>query len=737
MNNSNRKCLSSIARTCLPVLLGLLINVSGVAAQSNLLEEVIVTAQKREQNLQEVPIAVAAFTGEIVETAAGINITGLNGLKPNIILQTEGLIPNVPMFSIRGMSHSDPDPNSDPKISTVIDGVYVPFVAGAMLDLYDVDRVEVLRGPQGTLFGKNNTAGTINVVTSRPTGEFGVGLKVGVGENGHRQYQAKINTSSFADGKLAAKLALNYRDYDGFAKNLATGNDLNSSEVRSGRGALAWTPSETFDATLIVDHIKEDVVGPAGKSVVDPNRDPYEINASAFDPISDTKTTGVTLETNWQLAEGTLTSVLGYRDLEYLNRGDFDGLPNDPGLDVVRDFDGDFYSAEVRYHSSFGDNFNYVAGLYYLEDSWNQKNTVLVNPAVSTFGINSQDGKSYAAFFQGDYAFTDRLTLTAGGRYTRDEKDYSLDSTTFVGGNAVSNFKVTPDDDWDHFSPRVALEYHANEQMMVYASIADGYKGGGYNSRGTLPENIGPYDEETVLAYELGIKSDWMDGKLRVNAAVFYNKYEDLQVGVQRPGSARPENVTTNAAEAETSGAELEITFVPIENLVIGLNLGYLDAEYSDFCDDTNGASPEPFESDCGGTVQEVIQNGEIAYLVDEDQTHLDLANAPEWSASFVLEYSFAVGNLGMLELHGDGRYTDEYNTWGRSNDKDFYRDSVTLYNANISLVDIDERYKVTVYGRNLGDEEVISGAVKTGANPIIQYYQAPREFGAEFIVNF
>ncbi|MGI9294028.1 MAG: TonB-dependent receptor plug domain-containing protein, partial [Pseudomonadales bacterium] len=138
----------------------------GVGSSARMLEEVIVTAQKREQGQQDVPIAVAAFTGEMVEKAGAFNITGINGIKPNIILQTEGLVPNVPMFSIRGMNHSDPDPNSDPKISTVIDGVYTPFVAGALLDLFDIERVEVLRGPQGTLFGKNNLAGTVNVVSS-------------------------------------------------------------------------------------------------------------------------------------------------------------------------------------------------------------------------------------------------------------------------------------------------------------------------------------------------------------------------------------------------------------------------------------------------------------------------------------------------------------------------------------------------------------------------------------------
>jgi iron complex outermembrane receptor protein len=732
--------LSRAVSSALVLIAGSGMSVSNVQAQaggvSSTLEEVIVTAQKREQNIQDVPISVAAFTGDMVEVAAGVNITGLNGLKPNIILQTEGLVPNVPMFSIRGMNHSDPDPNRDPRISSVIDGVYMPFVAGALLDLFDIDRLEVLRGPQGTLFGKNNTAGTINVVTARPTGEFGGKVKLGFGENGHQQYQAKINTSSFADDTLAAKVALSYREYDGYAKNLTNGHKLNSSESFSGRAALVWTPSDNFDATMIVDHVDEEVVGPAGKSVSDPNPNVHEVTISDFDPIADTETTGLMLEMNWGLGDGTLTSVIGYRELEYLNRGDFDGLDNGAGLDVTRDFDGDYKSIELRFASTIGEKFNYLVGVYYLDDQWEQANTVVVNAAVSTFGINEQDGTSYALFTQVDYDFNEKWTGTLGGRYSVDEKDYSLESTTFVGGNPISNFLATPDEDWSNFSPRVALEYRPREDLMLYASVADGYKGGGFNSRGTVEANIGPYDEETVRAYEIGWKGDWLDGTLRLNGAVFFNEYEDLQVGVSGQGSVRVENITANAGEVETSGLELELTWLPTDNLQIGATFGYLDAEYTEFCADTDGPEPLPRPSNCGGSVTLVDQNGQPAWLVDEDQTHLDLANAPELSGSLLLDMDIPL-SAGVVTLHADARYTDRYNTWGRGNDPGFYRDSVTLFNAHLTFEDNDERYKVTVYGRNLSDEDVRSGSVRTGSNPIIQYYQSPREFGAEFTYHF
>ncbi|MEZ5557833.1 MAG: TonB-dependent receptor [Pseudomonadales bacterium] len=719
-------------------LAGILLPLAAHAASEKaVIEEIVVTAQKREQSQQDVPISIAAFTGEMVETAGAFNITGINGLAPNVVLQTEGLVPNVPMFAIRGMNHSDPDPNSDPKISTVIDGVYVPFVAGALLDLFDLERVEVLRGPQGTLFGKNNLAGTVNIVTSRPTGEMGGSVRATVGENGLRHYRAKLNSDTFADGTMAAKLALSKRDYDGYSKNITTGSKLGGNDVVAARGALEFTPSETFNGVLIVDYTKDETDGPSGFSLGVPEiaGDPYK-SAMSFDPYIETETTGVTLNADWSLGEGTLSLVGGYRDLDYYNRGDFDGLPNDPGLDVTRDFKGDYQSLELRYASPLDRRFDYVAGLYYIQDQWKQVNDVIANAVVGTFGINKQDGKSYAAFFQGNYHVTDRLTLTAGGRFTWDEKDYSLLSQTLMNGVVVAEFTAPLNDDWSNFSPRIAADFALNDNMMFYASISRGYKGGGYNSRGTLPENIGPYDEETVTAYEVGMKSDLLDGVLRFNAAIFLNEYEDLQSSVTRQGAVRTENITTNIAEAETSGAEVELTWLPTEYLQLGINLAYLDSKYTDFCDDVDGPSVAPFPSDCGGPITPVLVAGVTQYLVAEDQTHLDLANAPRWSGSLTADLDVPVAS-GFVKVHGDVRYTDDYNTWGRDNDPGFVRDSVALINGHVAYEDADQRYQVMLYGRNLTDKEVMSGAIRTGVNPLIQYYQPPREFGLELTVNF
>lgn len=707
------------------------------------LGEMIVTAQKREENIQEIPLSVAAFTGEMVEQSGGTNITTINGIAPNIILQTEGLVPNVPMYSIRGMNHSDPDPNSDPKTSTIIDGVYVPFVAATMLDMFDIDRVEVLRGPQGTLFGKNNLAGTINVISSRPTGEFGGKVSATVGENGLQHYKFLVNTPSFGGDMFAAKFAGAYREYDGYVTNVTTGKELHGQEVKSWRGAIEFTPSEVFSSALIIDHTDDETDGPGGHSL-DPGipaiaGDEYKA-ALNFDPYTETKTTGFVLDMNWKLGGGTLTAVLGHRDLEYFNRGDYDGTPyvGQPprqALDVGRDFDGDTQSAELRFASSWSDRLDYVLGIYYQQDEWQQINdvTVFTTPnLVATYGKNEQEGKSYAAFAQGDVHVTEALTLTLGGRFTKDEKEYTLASDSLTNGVVTGSFVAEKDDNWDNFSPRVAMQYDLSDKSMLYASVSEGYKGGGYNSRATLPELVGPYEEETVIAYEVGIKSDLMNDRLRLNIAAFFNKYDDLQASVQRPGAIRAESITTNVAEVEIKGLEIEMTALVTDNLRIGANVGLLDSEYTKFCDDTDGASAY-FPSNCNGFEQE-FRPGQ--WLIAEDQTHLDLPNAPDTSASLLFDYDLPI-TIGTVALHADLRYTDKYNTWGRSLDPGFYRDSVTLVNAHVSFSDRDERYRITLYGKNLTDEEVMSGAVVTGTNPITQFYQPQREAGIEGIFFF
>lgn len=716
------------------------------------IEEIIVTAQRRAESVQDVPIAIAAFGATAVEAAGVANITGLNGLAPNIVVQTQGLVANVPMISIRGMGSSDPDPNADPKVSTIIDGIYVPFVAGAMLDLFDIERVEVLKGPQGVLFGKNNLAGTINIITARPTDDAGGEVRATIGSNGLRQFRGKVNSGRFADGMLAAKLAVNLRDYDGYSTNVLTGNDLNTEKVRAVRGAIDFRPSDAISSTLVLDWIDQKTVGPAphvidnGSAAWDllPDEVKTDIRKAAvpFDPFAETEAYGASWTASVDVAGGQLTALAGYRRLDYLTRGDFDGLITPvPGLDVTRDFSGSSRSAEIRYVSESGRRIDYVVGLYVQSDDWTQNNTVRSTPAVTSLASLDQSTTSYAGFALVNLHATDEFTLSAGGRYSRDKRNYEIDTRVTNNGAPVpaSSFQGTFKESWGQFTPRLTAEYRFSPSVMAYASYSRGYKAGGYNSRGTIPENVGPYEPETVTAYEVGAKTDLFDRALRFNAAAFLNRFDDLQGAVTRQGAVRPENVTINVAAAETYGLELEATYRPNRHLTISANLARLVARYTDFCADTNGVftngAPEP--NQCGPATPVLlggVPNG--TFVVPVDSTDLDLANAPKYSASVSIDYRVEVP-LGAFGIHADARYADRYNTWGRSNDPAYYRGEVVLLNAHLSLESPGETWAVSIYGRNLTNRKVMSGAISAGATPIQQFYQPPREFGVDLTARF
>lgn len=712
--------------------------------------EILVTAQRRSESVQDVPIAISAFNSDMVEASGSTNITSLNGLAPNVVLQTQGLVANVPMISIRGMNTSDPDPNADPKVSTIIDGVYIPFVSSTMLDLFDVERIEILKGPQGVLFGKNNLAGTLNVISSRPTDDFGGEARVSFGSFGLKQFRGKLNSGRFADDALAAKVAVNFRDYNGYSRNVITGNRLNGANVKSVRGALEYDRGGSFDSTLIVDWLKQKTTGPAPHVLDngDPNWDllPDEVKtdvrkaAVLFDPFANTESYGGSWNSNLDVGWGTISAVLGYRHLDYVTRGDFDGLITPaPQLDVTRDFSGKSKSGELRYVSPAGEPVDFVVGVYYQTDQWRQFNTVLANPTTTTLAQLNQDTESYAVFALVNAHPAEGLTLSIGGRYSHDSKDYDISSQVFVNGNQISSFTSNLKANWSEFTPRLTVNYELSPDAMIYANYSQGYKAGGFNSRGTIPENIGPYNPERVTAYEIGIKSDLFDRLLRLNIAGFVNKYRDLQSSVTRMGAVRAENITTNIAAAKISGFEIESLLRPASGLTIGANVAYLDARYTDFCADTNGVftngAPEPGQ--CAPAVPILINgvpNGTFA--VPTDSSGLDLANAPEWSGSLSIDYAIPV-SFGEVKLHGDARYSSRFNTWGRSNLSGYYRDEVVLLNASIAVAGEDERWKVTLYGTNLSDQKVISGATNAGATPISQFYQAPREFGVDFSFKF
>ncbi len=700
------------------------------------LEEIVVTAQKRSQSIQDVPVAVSAFDGSALEDNGAVNLEDLSGIAPNVQLTQMAIIPNVGSITIRGINFTDPDPNADPKTGVSLDGVFLTRNNGVLMDTFDIERVEVLRGPQGTLYGRNNMAGTINMVSARPTEEAGGKVKATFGKYGQEIFRAVLNSGGIgADGRLRAKVALSTRNYDGHAKNRFTGAKLGAQQADGGRATIAYE-GDSFDLRLIGDYVKDEFIGPANSNHFnDPygegaDGDVYEVEQDV-DGFSDLETWGLTLEANKEVAAGTFSLVAGYRELEYETFGDFDGWAAPAGrpmavrvpfqsLHIRRVADHDQQSLELRFADSHSELFDYVAGIFYLTEEFTQINYQNLGfpplplffplddpnkaPELLTIG---QKAQSLAFFGQTDINITERFALVLGARFTLDEKEVLV--------QRPDGFSEPDDVDWDEITWKAGFNYFVNDDVMLYANAATGYKGGGYNSRATVAANVGPYDPETLINYELGMKGDFADGRVRLNAAAFFSDYEDVQAAERRQGNrpGQPDVLTDNLGDVEVSGVEVESTLLLSERLTVQANLAYLDAGWREY--------------PSGGF----------------DWSFLDLKGAARWTGYLGVDYSMPLG-ANELALHVDARYTDRHNVNGTTNAGNpvtrdqvdfFFADSAILFNAYAAFKGGDGRYRISVYGKNLTDKENIVSGVSL-VNPIV-YWGMPRQFGVELEVNF
>ena len=696
---------------------------SGTSAKPTELEEIVVTAQKRTENLQDVPIAISAFGQAQLEDSGNLNLTDVSLVAPNVILQRTGLLLNTGNFSIRGISFGDGSINTDAKTGVVMDGVVLGRNSGVLMDSFDIDRVEVLRGPQGTLFGRNNLAGTISMITTRPTGEFGGRFKATIGQDGRQVFRAAINTPKFADEKLRAKLSYIKNSYEGHEKNAFNGKEMGRLHSYGWRFTLVAEPTDKIDITVIADRARERIDGPA---VTNFTQDPKGVGLDGnvhvvfqdVDGYSHLHTTGWTVEANWDVGPGVLTALGGWRKLDYETFSDFDARvgtspPPPVTFHIGRDATQRQGSFELRFASSHSELFDYVLGAYYFKEVGDQKNLRSATLSIRDAGLlsdNGQDTESWALFGQTEIHVTDALTLVAGGRYTRDAREFRLDGLVLRDGTPVP--ATSPTDRWKNSTWKLGANYRAWEDTLLYASVSTGYKGGGYNSRATIAANIGPYDDEEVTSYEIGAKSTLLDNRLRVNVAGFYTDYEDVVGGIRRPGGnpTGTENISQNLGDVEIKGVELEILAAVLDQLTLTANVGWLDAEWDDFSQDLNN-------------------NGIVT-----DNSFLDLPNAPDLTMFYAADYVLPLA-WGSLSLHLDARYNDRYNTWGTSNADVFYRPKTWISNASLTFMDVEERYSLSVYGRNLSDKEVIVSALSIlGAKA---FYEPPRQFGVELDVKF
>lgn len=737
------------------------------AEPSYTLEEVTVTARKRAESVQDVPIAMAAFGGDKLEDLGVSSINELQAQVPNLTAYPARGTTSTLTTYIRGVGQSDPLWGVDPGVGLYFDDVYVARPQGALLDVFDVERVEVLRGPQGTLYGKNTIGGAIKYVSKRidhqRTGKFSLVY----GDYGQQEAKGDVQLPLIDDTLTVKVSGASLVRRDGFGENRNTGSDhVSDKEIYSGRVALQWDPTDSFSATFSADYTV-DRSAPIGAQVLASNPvtlaydltgttglaggDEFDTN-SGFDNKNDTETQGYSLTLVADLSdEFTLKSITGYRKGATDTYIDFDTTPF-PITDVRAIYEDDQLTQEIQLNYS-GEKLELVTGLYFMTGEaggWVANeffgDGVLGGPANgcvcgTTAGVVDTD--SVSIYGQGTYALNDRLSFTLGGRLTVEEKEVVALNQGFADNTFSTPVSVASDfsdsKTFREFSPRIGFDYQFSDDVMVYASYSEGFKSGGFNVRANtqaVPESGNPYDPETVSSFEIGAKSTLLDGRITLNGALFLNDYEDIQLSVF---TALPDSTFfgdfTNAGKATINGLEIDFTMALSESVTLNASYGYLDADYDEYVD----AGVD---------------------IADAE----NLTNAPENTFNIGIQYDGSLGDMGEIMARVDYAWRDESvlttetNTAAAravadtgpgganasgiltlDNTRPLKADSYGIVNATVNWMP-DENWRFGLSVKNLTDEEYLVTGYNfytTGLKVRTGFYGAPRTWSLSASYNF
>ena len=721
-----------------------------VQAQAGVLEEVVVTSRKRSENLQDVGFSVSALTKSEIEGQFARDITDLANISPNIVIDDTAQGPGgVAAIFIRGIGVADVEKNFDPAVAVVVDNMFIGSNAGSLLRSIDLESMEVLRGPQGTLFGRNTIGGAINITRSRPTGELGGKLRVGY-EDYDTFYADGIVNFGLSEN-FAVKLSAAKRDQsEGYYDNDYVGRDVGRNDYQSLGANFLWTPTEDLEIEYTGQFEETDQDTPPLLN----NAQSRHLFCAAYGycaPSLDSTITGSRYK----------TANIGY-------------VPPDPGdqiiafstpdqareAEMLATFDADTHILEARWQASDAVKVEYIFGSYESDETiisnwdgtpeflygttrpatyeqtthelrvtWDNDGPINAGlggylwdseyeiPLRSWVGFvvpglvldilqrTRQESESQAVFADVDWRISDSLTLNFGGRYTKDDKD------TDQYGAVVA----TADESWNEFTPRASLRYEFNDGLMAYVTYSSGYRAGGFNGRvGTYVEAVEPYDPETVDNYEAGFKYQSDDSRFRFNGSLFYMIYDDKQEELQLPsvgddGSTGQKTVVTNASEATIWGVELETQAVLGEGLSLRANLGFLDTEYDSF---------QYTDAFTGETV---------------DLSGLEFRRAPDVTGTVDLTYEWDMAN-GRAWVRGAYHYLADH--WVNvTNAPELENDAQHLMDASINFE--FNNWKFSVFGRNLTDEDGYTHGYDVAGLWSYSAVRPPRTYGVEAMYQF
>jgi len=696
---------------------------SAVLAQEFALEEVIVTASKREQSLQNVPIAVTALSAERLIESGVSDVEDMTVLTPGLTVGYQG---GGVVLYLRGVGSSDVTAGAESAIAMYVDGVYMPESYGNQMAFNNIERIEVLRGPQGTLFGRNATGGLINIVTKDPAPETYIDASVSYGNYDTVGANFYGSTGIFDD--LAADLSLYYSNQrKGYGTNIANGQDSNLTEELLLRSKWLWTPSEDTRISLALDYtdIKTDkgtayrLVGET-KSLIEGTSHPggfYDINAN-FQPLTDVDGWGAALNIRHSLGWADIVSISSYRDTEVFFTFDNDITPT-AAIDVIADVQTrKSLSQEFQLVSTGDGPLTWIAGLYYFNDEAgfdDPRGLVLGGVALPTYPaslhtINMIDTESWAIFGEGTYELTPTTRLTLGARWTRDERELDGRVDIFMPGagiiQTIPNSSLGAEDQLSYEEPtyRVILDHDFSDNIFGFVSYSRGFRSGSF---AVVDASNPPFEPETLDAIEIGLKTQWLDRRLTVNLAAFDYSYENMQFVIQRGITT----MTENAAESSIRGFEIETSFAATASLDLFLTASFLDAEYDAFPD---ASKSEPIPT--GGNV-----------ITSGDAAGNKIMRTPDLTLTTGVNYNLPT-ELGDFDFNFTYYYNDGF-YWHPENR--LKEDAYHIVNANVSWSHANSPWSLTLWGKNLLDEEY---SIYTETGPFADQYSpgAPLTFGLE-----
>lgn len=694
------------------------------------LQSVTVTSQKREQNIQDVPISISAYSGEFIEESGVENLTELSLYTPNFQILQSTQVTNQRIV-IRGVG-STGQSGIEPSVATFIDGVYYGRPGSIVGNLLDVETVEVLRGPQGTLFGRNSAAGALNVTTKSPSFDTLEGkVQVRAGDYGAMDLSGVV--SGPISDKIAFSLAGKYSEFDGFGFNLLDGEDFGELDNTTLRGKLAFEPTDRLSITFAADYSEVNsngptvefftgsenpvflgtlaaLFGPDVTQLVTDDPTDHEVYSIEEGQDQNNEQWGVSADISYELGSGhRLRSITAYREFEAFEDQTVLDLP----VSIFpRNFDltNEALQQEFQLISPSGEDFEYVLGAFFYDESYAIEQTFNVGPQLcvplvfALAGANAaalcaagptaghvdafdQDLSSYAFYGEGTYNFNERWALTAGIRYTNDEKNGQFTAVSAnpifpaIGARAQENFGPVDIKD-EEVTYRINVSYFPSDDVMLFATHSTGFKSSGFNTDGVFPA-LAPearlFDAETSNNYEVGIKSEFFNNSLQANVTAYRTEYENFQDRSFDGVSF----LVRNVGELRSQGVEADFTWLPTDQLTLFASAAYQDAEFIEY----PNAAPLP-----GGTPQ--------------DLSGTTPNYAPEWQGSIVADWLDDLPGTQMeYFLRGEYQYNGDQNVGAiTNNNPQAIQDAVSLINARAGL-NVTENLNVSVWGRNLTDE--------------------------------